>query len=148
MKVREILKKLRADGWRVVRQTGSHRQLHHPRKAGTVTVAGKPREDLDPKTEKSILRTGYSVDVPDLPGCVAAAGTLKTARRLIAEAIGLHLDLMQQSGEALPAPRQSIEFTVDETAEEELCTWVEVKDPILPPTKERATARAGSEKKP
>ncbi|HYT89079.1 MAG TPA: type II toxin-antitoxin system HicB family antitoxin [Gemmataceae bacterium] len=92
--------------------------------------------------------TGYSVDVPDLPGCVAAAGTLKTARRLIAEAIGLHLDLMQQSGEALPAPRQSIEFTVDETAEEELCTWVEVKDPILPPTKERATARAGSEKKP
>jgi predicted RNase H-like HicB family nuclease len=73
--------------------------------------------------------TGYSVDVPDLPGCVAVARTIKTARRLIAEAIGYHLELMQESGEKIPPPRQSIEFAVDETSEEELCTWVEVKTP-------------------
>jgi predicted RNase H-like HicB family nuclease len=70
--------------------------------------------------------TGYSVDVPDLPGCVAAAGTVPAARRLIAEAIALHLDLMRESGESVPVPRQSIEFEVDEAAGEELCTWVEV----------------------
>lgn len=70
--------------------------------------------------------TGYSVDVPDLPGCVAAAKTVRGARRLIAEAIGLHLDLMQRSGERIPPPPQSIEFEVDGASEEEFCTWVEI----------------------
>jgi len=56
VKVREILRRLHEDGWRMVRQKGSHRQLQHPTKPGTVTVPGKPNEDLDPKTERSILR--------------------------------------------------------------------------------------------
>ena len=56
MKVREVLRRLRDDGWRLVRQQGSHRQLQHPTKPGTVTVAGPPSEDLHPKTAKSILR--------------------------------------------------------------------------------------------
>jgi predicted RNA binding protein YcfA (HicA-like mRNA interferase family) len=51
-----MLKKLRADGWWVKRQKGSHRQLEHPTKRGTVTVPGKPSADLDRKTEASILR--------------------------------------------------------------------------------------------
>ena len=71
--------------------------------------------------------TRYSADVPDLPGCVAAAKTLKGTRRLITEAIALHLDLMQKSGEQTPLPRRSMEFKVDEDADEELCTWVEVE---------------------
>lgn len=73
--------------------------------------------------------TGYSADVPDLPGCVAAAGTLKKVRKLIAEAIELHLDLMRQSGEAVPTPRERMEFVIDPDEEEELCTWVEVDVP-------------------
>lgn len=56
MTVREVLKKLRADGWVIVRQTGSHRQLHHPTKPGTVTVAGKPSKTLHPKVLASIRR--------------------------------------------------------------------------------------------
>jgi predicted RNA binding protein YcfA (HicA-like mRNA interferase family) len=56
MKVREMLKRLRFDGWRLVRQRGSHRQFQHDSKPGTVTVAGKPGEDLHPKTAASILR--------------------------------------------------------------------------------------------
>jgi predicted RNA binding protein YcfA (HicA-like mRNA interferase family) len=51
-----MLKILHKDGWRLVRQRSSHRQFHHPTKAGTVTVAGRPSLDLDPKTEKSILK--------------------------------------------------------------------------------------------
>jgi predicted RNase H-like HicB family nuclease len=70
--------------------------------------------------------TGYSVDVPDLPGCVAAAKTLNGARRLIAQAIALHLELMHESGETIPAPRQRIEFVIDPDALEEICTWVDV----------------------
>ncbi len=75
--------------------------------------------------------TGYSADVPDLLGCIAAAKTLNGVRRLIAEAIALHVDLMQQSGEIVPAPRQSIEFTIDKDAGEEFCTWVEVEQKQL-----------------
>ncbi len=55
MKVREVLKRLRKDGWVVVRQTGSHRQMQHPTKPGTVTVAGKPSKTLHPKVAASIL---------------------------------------------------------------------------------------------
>jgi predicted RNA binding protein YcfA (HicA-like mRNA interferase family) len=56
MKVRDILRKLADDGWQQVRQRGSHRQFRHPTKAGTVTVAGRPGDDLHPKTAASILK--------------------------------------------------------------------------------------------
>ena len=71
--------------------------------------------------------TGYSVDVPDLPGCVATGTNVEHARQMIAEAIEMHLDLMRQSGEAISAPSSTIEFAVDDSAAEELCTWVEVE---------------------
>jgi predicted RNA binding protein YcfA (HicA-like mRNA interferase family) len=56
MKVGEVLKLPHKDGWRVVRQTGSHRQLHHPHKHGMVTVAGNRGQDLKPKTLASIFK--------------------------------------------------------------------------------------------
>jgi predicted RNA binding protein YcfA (HicA-like mRNA interferase family) len=56
VKVRAILKLLANDGWRLVRQRGSHRQLQHVTKPGTVTVAGKPGDELHPKTAASILK--------------------------------------------------------------------------------------------
>jgi predicted RNA binding protein YcfA (HicA-like mRNA interferase family) len=40
MKVRDVIKRLEQDGWRLARTKGSHRQFHHPAKPGTVTVAG------------------------------------------------------------------------------------------------------------
>ena len=55
MKVREVLKLLKNDGWSVVVTVGSHRQLKHPSKQGRVTVAGHPSDKLHPKTLKSIL---------------------------------------------------------------------------------------------
>jgi predicted RNA binding protein YcfA (HicA-like mRNA interferase family) len=56
MTVREAIQLVERDGWVLVRQAGSHRQFHHPTKPETVTVAGKPSLDLDPKTERSIRR--------------------------------------------------------------------------------------------
>jgi predicted RNA binding protein YcfA (HicA-like mRNA interferase family) len=55
MKVRAILRLLREDGWVAVATRGSHIQLKHPSKAGRVTVAGHPNDDLAPGTLKSIL---------------------------------------------------------------------------------------------
>lgn len=56
MTVREVLKWLTEDGWQVVRSRGSHRQLKHPTKRGTVTVAGKPGTDMPRGTLASVLR--------------------------------------------------------------------------------------------
>ncbi len=56
MKVSELLRLLAKDGWFLVRQRGSHRQLHHPTKTGTVTVAGKPSLDVPPGTLSSALK--------------------------------------------------------------------------------------------
>ena len=56
MKVREVLRILKQDGWIMERTRGSHRQFRHPNKPGTVTVAGKPNLDLRPATLASILK--------------------------------------------------------------------------------------------
>ena len=56
MKVREVLQILKDDGWYVRRTKGSHRQLKHPAKMGTVTVAGKLSVDIPPGTLKSIFK--------------------------------------------------------------------------------------------
>ena len=73
--------------------------------------------------------TGYSVDVPDLPGCVATGTTVEHARQMIQKAVEMHLEQMQLAGESVPVPASRIEFAVDETSGEEFCTWVEVESP-------------------
>ena len=59
MKVEEVLRMLRDDGWRLVRTVGSHRQFCHSAKKGKVTVAGRPSMDLHPETLKSIFRQAH-----------------------------------------------------------------------------------------
>ena len=56
MKVREVTAMLEADGWYSIATRGSHRQFKHPMKAGRVTVAGKPSDDLAPGTLNSIFK--------------------------------------------------------------------------------------------
>lgn len=55
MDSREILKRLKDDGWEVVRTKGSHHQLAHPTKPGRVTVP-HPKRDIPRGTVKSIER--------------------------------------------------------------------------------------------
>lgn len=56
MKVRDVIRLIEAEGWIFHRQRGSHRQYKHPTKAGKVTVAGKPSDEMAPGTLGSILR--------------------------------------------------------------------------------------------
>lgn len=53
-KVRDILSLLHSDGWFLVGQRGSHRQLKHAEKPGRVTVAGKPGDDVAVGTIQNI----------------------------------------------------------------------------------------------
>ena len=52
---REVIQKLKEDGWYDVNIVGSHHQFKHPVKKGRVTVK-HPDKDIPPKTLKSIER--------------------------------------------------------------------------------------------
>ena len=56
MKVREVIKRIEADGWYLVATRGSPRQYKHSTKSGRVTIAGHPNDDLSPGTLNSILK--------------------------------------------------------------------------------------------
>ncbi|MCB1037689.1 MAG: type II toxin-antitoxin system HicA family toxin [Acidobacteria bacterium] len=56
MRVGEVVRMLKKDGWFLVATRGSHRQFKHSDKPGRVTVPGKPSHDLAPGTLNSILK--------------------------------------------------------------------------------------------
>jgi predicted RNA binding protein YcfA (HicA-like mRNA interferase family) len=57
---REIIKRLRDDGWILVRTKGSHHQFRHPKRVGLVTVP-HPKRDIPLGTVKSIFKqAGWS----------------------------------------------------------------------------------------
>ena len=56
MKVRELLRQLRRDGWVRVKSKGGHRQFKHPTRPGRVTVSGKPSHTVPPGTLASIAK--------------------------------------------------------------------------------------------
>ena len=58
MKYRDVVRRLQDDGWYVERTVGSHMQLRHPKKPGTVTVpaGGKLGNEVPSGTLNSILK--------------------------------------------------------------------------------------------
>ena len=46
MKVRDVIKRIEADGWYHVYTRGDHRQYKHPTKPGKTTVSGKLSADM------------------------------------------------------------------------------------------------------
>ena len=55
MVAKDVVKALRANGWKHVRTDGSHYQFKHPMKPGTVTVA-MHQKDIPIGTLKNIER--------------------------------------------------------------------------------------------
>jgi predicted RNA binding protein YcfA (HicA-like mRNA interferase family) len=56
MKVSELIRILKEDGWFNERTKGDHRQLKHRTKKGLVTVSGKLSADVKKGTLGSVLR--------------------------------------------------------------------------------------------
>ena len=57
MKVLEVIKLLKKDGWHEITQSGSHKQFKHDNKKGRVTISyHKKSDELDIGTLKSIER--------------------------------------------------------------------------------------------
>jgi predicted RNA binding protein YcfA (HicA-like mRNA interferase family) len=56
VKVRDVIKRLEADGWYLARIRGDHRHFKHPTKKGIVTVSGHPGKDMPVGTLLSVLK--------------------------------------------------------------------------------------------
>jgi predicted RNase H-like HicB family nuclease len=54
--------------------------------------------------------TSYGSYVPDLPGCVAAAKTVPEVKKLIAEAVPLHLKGLREDGLPIPDPETECDY--------------------------------------
>lgn len=52
---KELIKMIEADGWYLVRVSGSHHQYKHSEKTGLVTIP-HPKKDFPIRTVKSILK--------------------------------------------------------------------------------------------
>lgn len=60
---------------------------------------------------------GYSAYVPDLPGCIAAAGIEEEVKRLIREAMDFHIEGLRLHGEPVPEPTSLCEYVEASVAE-------------------------------
>jgi len=56
MKTSEMIRLIEDDGWKLVRQAGSHRIYRHPIKPGTVIVPSHGSKELQKGTEMSIRK--------------------------------------------------------------------------------------------
>lgn len=54
--------------------------------------------------------TSYGAYVPDLPGCVAAGKTGDEVKKLIAEAVALHLEGLREDGLPIPHPETECQY--------------------------------------
>ena len=125
MKVRDVLKLIRDDGWYQVTQEGSHRQFKHPVKSGRVTVAGHPSQEMAKGTVGNILKTGgfemkeyaavfertstgWSAYVPDLPGLGVAAKTRPQTEKLLRQGIQMHIAGLREDGLPIPEPQTHV----------------------------------------
>ncbi len=101
---------LASRGWKPAVSTVAeyyHRIQPHRAESKTVSITGTPMRFM------IVIEKGprsYGAYVPDLPGCVAAGRTVAQVRRLIREAIALHLDDMRRAGQRIPKPTSTAEF--------------------------------------
>ncbi len=60
--------------------------------------------------------TSFGASVPDLPGCIAVAGTRTEVEQLIQDAIAAHIALLREAGEPVPDPSSHWAVVEVETA--------------------------------
>jgi predicted RNA binding protein YcfA (HicA-like mRNA interferase family) len=56
VKVSEVIKRVEADGWTLIRTTGGHRHFTHAKKPGLVTISGNTYDDMPKGTLNNVLR--------------------------------------------------------------------------------------------
>ncbi|HVP55473.1 MAG TPA: type II toxin-antitoxin system HicB family antitoxin [Candidatus Eisenbacteria bacterium] len=55
-------------------------------------------------------KTGWSAYIPDLPGLGVAGSTMRETRKLLREAVLLHVEDMRATGQPIPKPRSQADY--------------------------------------
>ncbi len=55
MHSKDVIRKIEAEGWKLIRTKGSHHHFKHPERTGLVTVP-HPKKDLPKGTVKNIFK--------------------------------------------------------------------------------------------
>ena len=75
----------------------------------------------------------YGAFAPDVPGCASLGETLDETRRLMAEGLQFHLEMMVEDGEPIPEPATTGYDFAEETPENGVSycfvEWVDVEVP-------------------
>lgn len=50
------------------------------------------------------VSSDFGVSFPDFPGCISSGSTLDEAKDMATEALAMHIEGMQEDGEAIPQP--------------------------------------------
>lgn len=74
------------------------------------------RTFLFPAYFRRVDSRGYSVDFPDLPGCVSAGDDLEHVLTLAREALSLHLFGMIEDGDPIPVPSDPVALPAESGA--------------------------------
>ena len=56
------------------------------------------------------IGNNYSAYLPDVPGCVATGKTIQEVRKMMEEALELHIKGLKEDGLAIPAPTSEADF--------------------------------------
>lgn len=70
----------------------------------------------------------FGVEFPDFPGCISAGRTLDEARAMASEALGGHVEILLEEGEALPRPSTLEEVIRDPENREAVAFLVSVQN--------------------
>ena len=75
----------------------------------------------------------WSVDFPDVPGCVSAGRTIEDAIENAKEALQGHIDTLYEVGETVPAPSPIESLVVDPATADETVRTILI--PAMPPSR-------------
>ena len=117
MKVSEIQRVIKGDGWRLITIRRNHRQFRYAFKSGRAVVQSKLGDDLAIGTQNSVLKQvslkwssmyytvvikkeirNYSVCMSDLAWGAAACQAMRTFKIKISEATARHIEGMIENG--------------------------------------------------
>jgi predicted RNase H-like HicB family nuclease len=117
MKVRDVLKLIRDDGWYQVAQASREDRSRH---RGRSPIAGNGQGNLrkHPQAGRFEMKeyaavfertsTGWSAYVPDLPGLGVAAKTRPQTEKLLRQGIQMHIAGLREDGLPIPEPQTHV----------------------------------------
>jgi predicted RNase H-like HicB family nuclease len=70
----------------------------------------------------------FGVSFPDFPGCITAGRTLEEAKAMALEALTGHIEVMRETGEAVPGPSSIDEVMSNPQFQDGLAIFVNVKE--------------------